>query len=177
MGERCEVTDRDGRRCTGDADHLSDHYVGSASAAGTRERQVSRVEAADRAARLLGTEEETVETYDNDIAAALDPEAAAAMKAAGCEIRFIRPFEPAYRSRDTGVWSRCVWVGGQPAGTILATSFEQLLTRVAAFDAARAGGALALVAWRAQYQQERFAVIRELDLRTNDADDAWAEVR
>lgn len=112
--------------------------------------------------------------YDNDVAAAVDPEAAAAMAAAGYDIKFLGFGRPAYRDRASGVWSCGVAIGGQPAGTILATSFEQLAERVAAFDAARANGTLA--AWHAQYLRERYAVIREAGLRTNDADAAWAEV-
>lgn len=120
--------------------------------------------------------------YDNDFARALDAEAADAMENAGCDIKFIgrNSMRPAFRNRANGVWSCCVWRGGQPMGTLLARDLDEMRERLETFETVMEiedpiERLDALDAWRRVYEQQRYEVIAEFDLHTNDRADLAAQ--
>ena len=59
-----------------------------------------------------------MQEFDDSIAVALDAEAAKKMKDAGCSVKFLAAFSPAFHNRKSDTWSCCVWQASQPVGTI-----------------------------------------------------------
>ena len=98
----------------------------------------------------------------NDIARMIDPEAADKMEAAGYDMVFVRAFEPAFRSRKDGVWSRQV-----QGGCILALDYETLVERIDTYETYKKDGKLA--EWQEKiYLPQRAAIVAEKNLHTND---------
>lgn len=107
--------------------------------------------------------------FDNDLARALDPEAAQTMEDNSYDIKFFGPLDPAFRSRKTGVWSKNLWVGGTPVGTILALDYETLVQRIGTFK--RYQSEDRLQEWReGVYLPQRAAIVFEKKLHVNDKD-------
>jgi len=107
--------------------------------------------------------------YDNNIAKSIDPEAAEIMKREGYDIKFLWPWDPAFRDSETGVWSCCVWDSG-PAGTILAMDFDTLVERVEEFKKYRE--AKELEKWEKDiYLPQRAEVVFTAGLDVNDKDE------
>jgi len=105
--------------------------------------------------------------FDNILAQIIDPEAAQIMEEEGCDIKFIGPLDPAYRNRQTGVWSKNMWINGSPAGTILALDYNTLIKRIRTFNRyAKKGN---LQKWEKDiYLPERAQIVFEKNLDVND---------
>ncbi len=102
--------------------------------------------------------------YDNDIAHVIDPEAAQTMDQQGYDIKFVRPLEPAFRNRASGVWSHQV-----NGGCILALDYETLLARLGVYQRFAAEGRIG--EWQEQIHfPERAEIVFAMGMQTNDRD-------